>query len=274
MRNTAVLHGRWSALALCLSLCGCTAISDCKYECDQKIRTCQAWHDFDGCNDECFTGDYRKGWKAGYYDVLTGGSGCPPLFAPKQYWRPPVFCEHDPCRHNDWYCGYQDGVACAKCEADHHYLQVWNPCVPECCQTQTMSQSMMPSDPSPEGTSDHVLVEPGIVLPGDPSPADPVNGQPPSAQGQVDPAPSSGTQPPLIPDDLNYEKDPVPSNTQRKFPADWISRDRLVGQSESTDSNPRKDEGLLVQRLLANAAHGAAESASVITDRLATGEVE
>lgn len=274
MRNTAVLLGQWSALALCLSLCGCTAICDCKYECDQKIRTCQAWHDFDGCNEECFTGDYRKGWKAGYYEVLTGGSGCPPLLAPRQYWRPPVFFEHDPCRRDDWYCGYQDGVACAKCEADHHYLQVWNPCVPACCQTQTVSHSMIPSEVSPKATSEGTIFEPGMNVPGEPSHSAPADEQPPTAERQIDPAPSAGTPPSLIPDDSNYEKDPVPSNTQRQVPADWISRDRLVGQRESANADRRNEQGLLVQQLLAKAADGRTESANLITDRVSAVEVE
>lgn len=272
MRNTAVLHGRWSALALCLSLCGCTALSDCKYECDQKIRTCQAWHDFDGCNDECLTGDYRKGWKAGYYDVLTGGAGCPPLFAPKQYWKPPVFFQHDPGRRNDWYCGYQDGVACAKCEPDHHYLQVWNPCTPACFQSQTVSQPMIPSDLSPETVSEDVMFEPGMTETGEPSTSATSSEEPPNAEGHVDPAPSSVTEPPVTPDDSNYEKDPLPSNIERNFPADWIHRDQLVGQSESFSDGPRIDQGGLLQRLVENAAYRRAEIANSTSGRVAVVE--
>lgn len=122
MWNMVVQRGRWRLVALFLTLSGCTALSDCKYELGQKIRTGQAWHEFDGCNKQCFTGDYRDGWKRGYYDVLTGGDGRPPVVPPKKYWKPPVFTEHDPSRQNEWYTGYQDGAACAKSQPDFHFV--------------------------------------------------------------------------------------------------------------------------------------------------------
>jgi hypothetical protein len=127
MWNTAVYCKRWRTAALFLSLSGCTALSDCKYELGQKIRTKQAWHEFDGCNEKCFTVDYQSGWKQGYYEVLTGGDGRPPLVPPKKYWKPPVFVEHDPSRQDDWYVGYQDGAANAKCQPDHHYVPTFLP---------------------------------------------------------------------------------------------------------------------------------------------------
>lgn len=122
MRNKVVHRGSWRSFALFLSLSGCTALSDCKYEMGQKIRTSQAWHEFDGCNQQCFTCDYREGWKKGYYDVLTGGDGRPPVVPPKKYWKPPVFTQHDPSRQDEWYTGYQDGASCAKSQPDFHYV--------------------------------------------------------------------------------------------------------------------------------------------------------
>ena len=132
MWNTAVSKGRLSALALLVSLSGCTALSDCKYELSQKVRTHQAWGEFDGCQSRCFTLDYSSGWKAGFYDVATGGTGCPPVFAPKKYWKAPVLCEHDPCRRDEWYAGFLDGAAYAKCQPDHHYLHPYLP-PQNCC---------------------------------------------------------------------------------------------------------------------------------------------
>ena len=90
MRNKVVHLGSWRLFALFFGLSGCTALSDCKYETGQKIRTSQAWHEFDGCNQQCFTSDYRDGWRKGYYDILTGGDGRPPVVPPKKYWKPPV----------------------------------------------------------------------------------------------------------------------------------------------------------------------------------------
>ena len=84
MWNKAVSKGRLSALALLISLSGCTALSDCKYEVTQKIRTHQAWGEFDGCQSRCFTLDYSSGWKAVFSDVATGGTGCPPVFTSRK----------------------------------------------------------------------------------------------------------------------------------------------------------------------------------------------
>ena len=102
MWNMVGFRKSCNAVALFSLLSGCTTLTDCKYELGQKVRTKQAWHEFDGCNDRCFTLDYSCGWKQGYYDVLTGGDGRPPVVPPKKYWKPPVFTEHDPSRVNDW----------------------------------------------------------------------------------------------------------------------------------------------------------------------------
>jgi len=70
---------------------------------------------------------YKKGWKAGYYDVLNGGCGCPPVFAPECYaWPIHILKDCDQPR-NDWYTGFQDGAACAKLMPDTHYLKPWMP---------------------------------------------------------------------------------------------------------------------------------------------------
>jgi hypothetical protein len=135
MWNMDVSRSRCCAVALLLILSGCTSLSDAKYELGQKIRTQQAWRSFDGCHCQSFTIDYSTGWKAGYYDVATGGDGCPPVIAPRRYWKPPVVCEYDPSRRDDWYCGFQDGAAYAKSQPDHHYLKAFLPPA-TCCPVQ------------------------------------------------------------------------------------------------------------------------------------------
>lgn len=143
-----------------VSITGCTSLCDAKYEMTQKIRTCKAWYEYD---TECFvTGDYKHGWKAGYYDVITGGTGCPPVVAPSKYWTPPVFSQHDPSRRDDWYRGFQDGAACAKCEPELHYLQTF---MPPRCQTQTASfHREVPEVPSVPQTSDDPVADPNLPL--------------------------------------------------------------------------------------------------------------
>jgi hypothetical protein len=160
MRNTAISKGRFSALALLLALTGCTALSDCKYEVGQKIRTKQAWHEFNSCHDRYFTADYSGGWKAGFYDVATGGEGCPPVIAPRKYWKPPVLVEYDPTRRDDWYCGFQDGAAYAKTQPDHHYLKVFLP-PRKSCPVQNASCPQEFREPV-DFPMEHLLRVPGV----------------------------------------------------------------------------------------------------------------
>jgi len=213
MLNRVVLRGRWRAFALFLSLSGCTAMSDCKYEMGQKIRTGQAWHEFDGCNEQCFTCDYRDGWKQGYYDVLTGGDGRPPVVPPKKYWKPPVFAEHDPSRQNDWYTGYQDGASCAKTQPDFHYLPTF------------MAPTMHPAYYGHETVEVHAPEDHSVTTEAqDPMPetmgdgtapvVEPAPGTAPMTNPAVDPA-AKPEAAPAAPKPDDYEKDPEPSSTSR-----------------------------------------------------------
>jgi hypothetical protein len=212
MWNTVVSHGRWGALALSLSLSGCTALCDAKYELGQKIRTSQAWHEFDGCNEQCFTCDYRSGWKAGFYDVATGGDGRPPVIAPHKYWKPPVFVEHDPSRQDDWYRGFQDGACCAKSQPDFHYLKTF---LPETCEPEHFPlHGIVPDTPSymelqesaPFGEESGTQPEPS---PGD-QPAGPAsNGQAPATNGAPGAPGSNGKT------GQDYEKDPDPTSPEK-----------------------------------------------------------
>ena len=251
MWNTVVWKKRWAGVALLSLFSGCTALSDCKYELGQKIRTGQAWHEYDGCHEDCFTLDYRSGWKAGYYDVITGGSGCPPLIAPKKYWKPPVFTEHDSSKRNDWYSGFQDGAACAKCQPDHHFLEVWSP--PTYCPVDSVSFT---------STADIPTQFPMMELNEVPHevPVAPTEGQddsshqesPPALPEDVNTNPSTATErsPSLPPEKSSpkvdeevkkdYEADPgviPPDQSQNvvpeKFPLDLILTRSKVQEDES-----------------------------------------
>lgn len=244
MWNKVVSRGRWCGLALFLSMTGCTAISDTKYELGQKIRTGQAWHEFDGCNEQSFTSDYKSGWKAGYYDVATGSDGRPPVIPPKNYWKPPVFFEHDPSLCNDWYCGYQDGAACAKCQPDYHYLPTFMPnshCQPVANDFVSEMPTQFPAEhlggqavePSPMSNSGTgTETQQG-------SPQSSVPGETPSATDQ-------GVKP------GDYEKDPEPPNAQFRLPTDFEAPEDTFGKIEDEDS--------LLQRLVLNASMSADES--------------
>lgn len=135
-------------ICLCFTLLnGCTAkMQDCYYEHTQMKRAWHAWMDYSDCTPNCNKdADYRDGWKAGYYDVLVGNPGTPPLVPPKKYWKPSeITVSRDKNRHQ-WYVGFQDGANCAKQQPDTHYLKLWTP--PEACPVPAHHQHAAPFIP-------------------------------------------------------------------------------------------------------------------------------
>lgn len=118
-----------------LTTAGCATVSDCSYELTQKIRTQKSWEHYD-TGGTCYSLAYRNGWKAGHYDVLTGGDGCPPIFAPECYSNPLKVVFHCDEPRQEWYIGFQDGAACAQQSPDTHYLKPWLPAMAEtACRT-------------------------------------------------------------------------------------------------------------------------------------------
>jgi len=271
MWNTVVSKSRLSAFALLLS--GCTALSDCKYEVGQKIRTHQAWGEFDGCQSRCFTIDYSSGWKAGFYDVATGGTGCPPVFAPKKYWKPPVSCDYDPCRRDEWYAGFQDGAAYAKCQPDHHYLQAYLP-PQNCCPVQSVSCPEVLDEPIDfpmehiRGDDEYLappMDDPQLNAPVEkhPAPAD-AAALPQSPPVATDPQPSEqAVEKPSVPPSSSdaYEKDPEPATSENTSAANSTLQQRLVQQyQEQLRRQANAGRESMLKRLVLNAAEPTFES--------------
>lgn len=118
---------QWMAALSLFAFAGCATFQDAHYEYSQKWRTECAWLEYWWCNPEWTGSDYKKGWQAGYLDVLTGGSGEPPMIAPHEYWKPSqILKDCDKGRH-DWYVGFQDGAMMATNLPDTHYIKLWNP---------------------------------------------------------------------------------------------------------------------------------------------------
>jgi hypothetical protein len=249
MRNKVVHRGSWRSFALFLSLSGCTALSDCKYEAGQKIRTSQAWHEFDGCNEQCFTSDYRDGWKRGYYDVLTGGDGRPPVVPPKKYWKPPVFTEHDPSRQDEWYTGYQDGASCAKAQPDFHYVPTFM--APTFHQAHYGHETVEVISHGEHSTSQGIQNSPPEVMGGaDGSAVEPAPGTDPSGSPAATPSASPEAAPAAPkPKADDYEKDPEPSSTDFEQPVPSATQRLVAGYKRPTVN--------YVDQLVRNASHSA-----------------
>ncbi len=115
---------------------GCASLNDAHYEHTQKARARAAWRCVpDRAKQHCYPKDYEQGWKDGFYDVATGGKGCPPVVAPQKYWRPEQVLESCDNERHAYYDGFQDGAACALRYPDTHYLKLWTSCecpLPRC----------------------------------------------------------------------------------------------------------------------------------------------
>jgi hypothetical protein len=138
------IHRYLLATWMLAPLVGCASISDSRYETTQMLRAKSAWRSLPDCaKSHCYPEDYKLGWCDGYYDVLTGGKGCPPVIAPERYWKPEQILENCDRRRHAYYDGFQDGVACALSQPDTHYLKMWSSCecpLPTCepaCPTLT-----------------------------------------------------------------------------------------------------------------------------------------
>lgn len=72
-----------------------------------------------GCN-----ADYREGWTEGYYQVLGGRSGEPPVVPASHYWEPESRHANNLHRVGDWRRGFIDGASAAHQCGQHGYATV------------------------------------------------------------------------------------------------------------------------------------------------------
>jgi hypothetical protein len=154
---------RWSTTVLCAaSLAGCTGLVDSHYEHTQKLRTELAYLKFWWTCEEGCSADYKKGWKAGYLDVITGGDGQPPMFAPHCYWKPSQILKHGDKNRQEWYTGFQDGAMMASLQPDTHYLKVWNPpaCPPGGYYALESTEGTHEPNPAPPSDSPGLIQTP------------------------------------------------------------------------------------------------------------------
>jgi len=136
-----IMAWTFKLLAACVlvGVGGCASLNDHCYEKTQRARAREAWRQHGApCKDQTCAKDYAAGWKDGFYDVATGGKGCPPVVAPSCYWKPSQILEHCDSKRLAYYDGFQDGVACALRYPQTHYLKLWSSC--ECplpaCENQ------------------------------------------------------------------------------------------------------------------------------------------
>ncbi len=161
MRVTTLLLAGW----ILVPMLGCASLQDATYELSQRTRTSSAWRSLPDCaKQSCNPRDYQRGWKDGFYDVTTGGTGCPPVVAPPCFWLPSQIVRHCDNRRNAYYSGFQDGAAHAIRFPDTHHLKAWGSCdcpLPSCqncpesscgCPIGSCGMSTAPEPTAPEPT--------------------------------------------------------------------------------------------------------------------------
>ena len=100
-------------------LTGCSALQDCVIETEMDTRnsilTQKAWLEWSWVYDDLeFPYHFAKGFKAGYRDVLEGGSGCQPTLPPRCYWKPCFQTPVGRCQVHAWFDGFSHGALGAK----------------------------------------------------------------------------------------------------------------------------------------------------------------
>ena len=135
---------------------GCMSLRRLHYRESQSMRTRSAWCDYDARFDCIFSKDFKAGWLVGYYDVVTGGTGIPPIVPPKKYWRPAQVIDKCDAGRLEWYRGFQAGAECAGYVPDSHDIKLWMPpacelaCPPAELMVPPTSGKPVPSSESPE----------------------------------------------------------------------------------------------------------------------------
>lgn len=146
---------------LATSLNGCASIQDWHYEATNCLRAELAWFVVPPTPAARATmsrvwgisGDYRHGWKEGYYDIQSGGQGLPPFLPPQKYWSPSYQNGAGQCAIARWYQGYREGVMAAQQRGAgrFHYLSPYG-------------QSMPPMAGRPEPIPPGELIAPPVAL--------------------------------------------------------------------------------------------------------------
>jgi hypothetical protein len=145
--------------------------------------------------------DYAQGFEEGYYDVASGGDGCPPPLPPEKYWRAtynsPVGQEHVKA----WFQGFRDGAAAARADGVAAYGTIY---VPE--EHRNANRNRTPNGPPPNenqlqplpqgGLNQAPIIgpQPNLMLPPNPMPSAPI----PMSDAHKAP-PLKDVQPPPMP---------------------------------------------------------------------------
>ena len=106
-------------MAVMSGMTGCTAICDgiISIETDARndVLAQKAWGHWSWVYDDLdHPWHFARGFKAGYRNILEGGSGCQPTFPPQCYWKPCYQTLTGNCKTHAWFDGFSHGALAAK----------------------------------------------------------------------------------------------------------------------------------------------------------------
>lgn len=114
------MRRQWlKVMALCAGgMAGCSSLQEAKqdylisYRNEQMAK--EAWRSMRGEYNNMYPTDFERGWRQGYYDVASGGSGCSPAIPPSNYWHIRYQNSCGQQRVLSWLNGYREGALVAE----------------------------------------------------------------------------------------------------------------------------------------------------------------
>lgn len=181
------MRKRWFGfLAICAgSLAGCSSLQESKQEylIDYRNRrlTEEAWRSMSHQYSNMYMVDFERGWKQGYYDVASGGSGCAPAIPPSRYWhlRYQNACGHQ--RVMSWFNGYREGALVAEQDGVAAYSAIPTLYKPMDCKNRKPGEGC--------ATAPDAAVPSGVARPGNVRPPSPQTPPAPPPRGEMAPVP-------------------------------------------------------------------------------------
>jgi hypothetical protein len=159
----------------------------------------EAWKEIAaGQSESPYSKDYECGFKEGFADYLdAGGTGEPPPFPPRRYWRSSYRTPEGHKAITDWFAGFRHGAGCAKESGLRHYAVI-----PSSFGSHAAAQ--VPGQEPIEAPGEMIATPPPVAGPS------PDGSQPPNGSKPPKPAPPQPLPKP------NRDEAPMPPVVQER----------------------------------------------------------
>lgn len=124
-------NGQAKFLSLCLaiiSISGCTLCADkqdCHYFASARMDARSAWRNcYSHEKRKCLSAHFERGFKKGFSDTRSGKDCRLPPVAPPRYWSTRYQCCEGQACVQDWFRGYQQGIAVAESQGQKFFNEI------------------------------------------------------------------------------------------------------------------------------------------------------